>query len=115
MAVHIKRFEDAAVVIPEGTFTGGRETKELEAKLVDLVQEETVIVLNLSKTKWMNSVGMRVLVSTHKKALKHAAAFCVCEAPEWMGKVPWPFHVPPLQYFESCDEALKTLKDKSGQ
>ena len=55
---------------------------ELEEKLLDIIKNgENQIVLNLEKTEYISSAGLRVLIVVTKK-LYDSGHFCICNASE---------------------------------
>ncbi len=64
MGIKEKIVEDIAVVIPSGKLMGGPETDNLHEKIKSLIDDDMIkIVIDLSKVKWMNSLGLGILMS----------------------------------------------------
>ena len=79
MAIRIEHVGNVAVVSAEGRFVGGTETQQLDAALTKLVVEEgrTKLLLNLTGTQLMNSMGLGVLVKTQTAVNERGAHFAV--------------------------------------
>jgi anti-sigma B factor antagonist len=65
MPVAKKMIQDVAVVTPKGKLMGGPETMEIHESVKELVSEGvTKIVLDMSKVKWLNSVGLGMIMAS---------------------------------------------------
>ena len=79
MSVHIERDGDVAIVMPKGPIDGGKLTRELETDLRKLIfDDQQKIVLDLSHTPSMSSIGIGVLASVHVSATNRNLTLHVC-------------------------------------
>jgi len=72
MSVQKKMINDVAVLTPKGKLMGGPETTAIHDSVRELVEEGvTRIVLDMSKVKWLNSVGLGTIMAS-KTTLSNA-------------------------------------------
>lgn len=77
--MEIKNVEDVVILIPKGLLLGGRETDELEARIKELDgQGNEKLLIDLSQTTFMSSMGMACLVLAHAKYVKRGARVKLC-------------------------------------
>ena len=66
MAVSVERLGDVSVVVPQGSFFGGKETDELEKTFRDLQgKDNKKMVLDLGRVSHLNSIAIGLLVGAH--------------------------------------------------
>ncbi len=64
MGLKEKIIDGVAVVYPTGKLMGGPETDNLHEKIKSLISDEiTKVIIDLSKVKWMNSLGLGILMA----------------------------------------------------
>ncbi|NOZ62736.1 MAG: STAS domain-containing protein [Calditrichaeota bacterium] len=64
MKLKKREIENVLVVEISGEIMGGTETEDFRALIFEAIENEMVnIVIDLKKTKWMNSSGLGMLVS----------------------------------------------------
>ena len=78
--VRIEHVQDVAMVIAEGAFTGGAETEELDAALMDLMVEggQAKVLLNLTGTTHLGSSSIGILAAAHGHAQDNSLEFWIC-------------------------------------
>ena len=65
MSVTKKMINDVAVLLPKGKLMGGPETTAIHETVKELVSEGiTKVVLDMSKVKWLNSVGLGTIMAS---------------------------------------------------
>jgi len=70
MAVKEKILEDVAVVTVSGKLMGGNETKEVHEKVKGLITKGIKkVVIDMSKVKWLNSVGIGSIMACYTSLL----------------------------------------------
>ena len=68
MKIHTHAQDDIAILEPKGKLMGGPDTGELDERLYALLsQGAKKVILDLSKTEWINSSGMSILIHHWKK------------------------------------------------
>ncbi|HEX5030028.1 MAG TPA: STAS domain-containing protein [Tepidiformaceae bacterium] len=77
--MEIRNVEDVAILTPKGLLLGGRETDELEASIRELdgLGNEKLLI-DLSQTTFMSSMGMACLFLAHAKYIKRGARVKLC-------------------------------------
>ncbi|MFQ5600225.1 MAG: STAS domain-containing protein [Candidatus Krumholzibacteriia bacterium] len=81
MHVHVERRSDVVVIGPVGRFFGGDETKELEYKLgALLIEGRSCVVVDLERTRHLNSSAIGVLVGAHIRAQRRGSEIRICNA-----------------------------------
>ena len=77
--MEIRNVEDVAILTPKGLLLGGRETDELEAEIRELDgQGNEKLLIDLSQTTFMSSMGMACLFLAHAKYIKRGARVKLC-------------------------------------
>lgn len=77
--MEIRYVEDVVIVTPKGLLLGGRETDELEAEIRELDgQGNEKLLIDLSRTTFMSSMGMACLFLAHAKYIKRGARVKLC-------------------------------------
>lgn len=77
--MEVRNVDDVVILAPKGLLLGGKETDELEAKIKDLdSQGSEKLLINLSKTTFMSSMGMACLFLAHAKYVKRGARVKLC-------------------------------------
>jgi anti-anti-sigma factor len=75
MQVQVERGQRFAVVRPVGSFYGGSETVDLEHVLGALIDEQlSIVVIDLSRTRDLNSSAIGVLVGAYRRATARGTA-----------------------------------------
>ena len=65
MSVTKKMINDVAVLLPKGKLMGGPETTAIHETVKELVSEGiTKVVLDMSRVKWLNSVGLGTIMAS---------------------------------------------------
>jgi anti-anti-sigma factor len=80
MAVHVEKMHSIALVRPVGRFYGGDETAELEHKLGALLDGTRNVVIDLERTRDLNSSAIGVLLGALRQAKAHDAEIALCNA-----------------------------------
>ncbi len=111
MAVRVEKMGDIAVVMPEGSFYGGKETDELDRTLKELqASDNKKLVLDLAKVSHLNSIAIGILVATYTNYQKRGARVVLANVDKRIQNV---FVVTKLSLvFEVADtrqDALKAL------
>ena len=71
MTVKEKIVDDVAVVTVSGKLMGGSETKEVHEKVKSLIAGGIKkVVIDMSKVKWLNSVGIGSIMACYTSLLK---------------------------------------------
>jgi len=79
MSLEIRTADDVVILNPRGMLLGGAETDELEEKIKDLDGKgNEKLLINLGKTTFMSTMGMRVLFWAHAKYVKRGARVKLC-------------------------------------
>ena len=77
--MEIRNVEDVAILIPRGLLLGGKETNELEARIKELDEEgNEKLLIDLSQTTFMSSMGMACLFLAHAKYIRRGARVKLC-------------------------------------
>lgn len=77
--MEIRNVEDVAILIPRGLLLGGKETDELEARIRELDEEgNEKLLIDLSQTTFMSSMGMACLFLAHAKYVRRGARVKLC-------------------------------------
>lgn len=88
MQVQVERGHSFAVVRPIGSFYGGSETDELERKLGALLEDGVpIVVVDLSRTRDLNSSAIGVLIGGYRRAVARDAALCLSGADQALQNV----------------------------
>jgi anti-anti-sigma factor len=80
MHVQVETLHSLAIVRPIGRFYGGAETAELEHKLGALLDGTRNVIVDLERTRDLNSIAIGALMAAHRQALAHAAQLALCHA-----------------------------------
>ena len=81
MQVQVEHGHSFAIVRPVGSFYGGGETQELEHKLGALIDDGLpVVVVDLSRTRDLNSNAIGVLIGGQRRALLRGTSLRLCGA-----------------------------------
>lgn len=79
MSLKMRTEDGVTILTPRGMLLGGRETDELEDKVVE---QDTAgnqrLLINLGETTYMSSMGLAVLLLARAKYLKRGAQVKVC-------------------------------------
>ena len=69
---------DQTILRIEGKF-GDKSSPDIEKRLEEMIDKETGdILLDLSKTTYISSAGIRVLILSHKRAVKNNKRIIIC-------------------------------------
>ncbi|MFC1565314.1 STAS domain-containing protein [candidate division KSB1 bacterium] len=64
MGLKVKTIDDVTIVVPSGKLMGGKDTDELRDMIKSLISDNSLkVVIDLSKVKWMNSIGLGTLMA----------------------------------------------------
>jgi anti-anti-sigma factor len=75
----IKTIDDIVILTPKGLLLGGKETDELEARIKELDSAgNEKLLIDLSQTTFMSSMGMACLFLAHAKYIKRGARVKLC-------------------------------------
>lgn len=75
----IRTIDDVVILTPRGLLLGGKETDELEARIEELDGEgNEKLLIDLSQTTFMSSMGMACLFLAHAKYVKRGARVKLC-------------------------------------
>lgn len=80
MPVHVETLHSLAFVRPVGHFYGGDETAELEHKLGALLDGTRNVVIDLERTRDLNSIAIGVLIGALRQAQMHQTEIALCNA-----------------------------------
>jgi len=80
MQVHVEQLHSLALVRPVGRFYGGDETTELEHKLGALLDGTRNVIVDLERTRDLNSSAIGVLLGAHRQAQQRDAQLALCNA-----------------------------------
>jgi anti-anti-sigma factor len=79
MSLKMRTEDGVTILTPRGMLLGGRETDELEQRVVE---QDTAgnqrLLINLGETTYMSSMGLAVLLLARAKYLKRGAQIKVC-------------------------------------
>jgi anti-anti-sigma factor len=78
MHVQVEKLQSLAIVRPIGRFYGGDETAELEHKLGILLDGTRNVIVDLERTRDLNSSAIGALVAAQRQAAAHAAQIALC-------------------------------------
>lgn len=79
MAFRTEKVDDVVLVLPEGSFTGGRETDQLEHELRRHVQaDQRKLLIDLRNTSHLSSVPIGMLVGVHTSAEHRGLNLYMC-------------------------------------
>jgi len=79
MAFRTEKIGDVVLVLPEGRFTGGRETDQLESELRRHIQaDQKKLLLDLRNTSHLTSVPIGMLVGVHTSAQNRGLHLYMC-------------------------------------
>jgi anti-sigma B factor antagonist len=83
----IEKSEDIAVIVIQGDLWGGPETCNLQCAIKDEITElitsgERKFILDLAKTRRINSIGLGVLVAIHASIQNAGAELRICSVDE---------------------------------
>ena len=77
--MEIRKVEDVVILTPKGLLLGGKETDEIEARIKELDSEgNEKLLIDLSQTTFMSSMGMACLFLAHAKYVKRGARVKIC-------------------------------------
>lgn len=77
--MEIRTIDDVVILTPKGLLLGGKETDELETRIKDLDSEgNEKLLIDLSQTTFMSSMGMACLFLAHAKYIKRGARVKLC-------------------------------------
>lgn len=77
--MEIRTIDDVVILTPKGLLLGGKETDELETAIKDLdSQGNEKLLVDLSQTTFMSSMGMACLFLAHAKYIKRGARVKLC-------------------------------------
>jgi anti-anti-sigma factor len=81
MKLGVSTTDDVTVLTPYGMLLGGDETDEFEDTVRDLDKEGSKkLLINLSETTFMNSLGLTVLFLAHARFARRGATVKLCGA-----------------------------------
>ncbi len=80
MHVQVEQLHTIAFVRPIGRFYGGNETSELEHKLGAVLDGTRNVIIDLERTRDLNSIAIGVLIGAHRQAAKHRTQLALCNA-----------------------------------
>jgi anti-anti-sigma factor len=80
MPVHVETLHSLAFVRPVGHFYGGDETAELEHKLGAVLDGTRNVVIDLERTRDLNSIAIGVLLGALRQAQAHQTEIALCNA-----------------------------------
>jgi anti-anti-sigma factor len=79
MSLTIRTVGDVTVLCPKGMYLGGRETRELETKLDELLRAGTrKVLINLAETDYLSSPPLNVLLSARPRFLESRGQVKLC-------------------------------------
>ena len=79
MAFRTEKIGDVLLVLPEGGFSGGRETDQLESELRRHIQgDQKKLLLDLRNTSHLSSVPIGMLVGVHTSASNRGVHLYMC-------------------------------------
>jgi len=118
MKLGVSAVDDVYVLTPHGMLLGEKETEEIQAKVKELDQNgNTKLLLNLSQTTFMSSLGMAALFIAHMKYSKRNATVKICCVERKIMQV-FELVKLPLVYdghiHETEDEALNSFRSMKG-
>jgi anti-sigma B factor antagonist len=111
MGVRVEKHGDIAIVAPDGSFFGGKETDDLDRALKDLqAHDNKKAVLDLGKVSHLNSIAIGLLVGCYTNYKNRGGRIILANVDRRIENV---FVITKLSLvFEiasSREEALKTL------
>lgn len=66
MAFNFEMMDDVAVLFVSGKLMGGNETSEIQERVKELIAERIKkVIIDLSGVKWLNSLGIVMLLSSY--------------------------------------------------
>ena len=80
MHVQVETLHSLAIVRPIGRFYGGDETAELEHKLGALLDGSRNVIVDLERTRDLNSIAIGALMAAQRQARAHSAQLALCHA-----------------------------------
>lgn len=79
MSLKVRTEDGVTILTPRGMLLGGRETDELEQRIVEQdAAGNQRLLINLGETTYMSSMGLAVLLLARAKYLKRGAQVKVC-------------------------------------
>ena len=79
MSLEVRNMGDVVVLNPKGLLLGGKETDELQEKILELDRAgNNKLLLNLGKVTFMSSMGLAVVFRAHASYAKRGATVKIC-------------------------------------
>lgn len=79
MSLEVRTTDGAVILTPRGMLLGGKETEELQARIISLDGTGNQrLLINLGKTTYMSSMGLAALFLARAKYLKRGAVVKLC-------------------------------------
>ena len=83
MSLMSRKEGSIAILTPHGMLLSGRDTDELEQRIVELDEAGNArLLINLSETDYLSSTGLGVLLLARAKYLKRGAQVKICSVGE---------------------------------
>jgi len=81
MSLDFRTKDGVVILTPKGMLLGGKETDELQSKIVQLdTAGNERLLINVGKTTYMSSMGLAALFIARTKYLKRGAKVKLCSA-----------------------------------
>jgi anti-anti-sigma factor len=114
MAFRTDKIGDVVVVMPEGSFTGGRETDQFESELRRHIQaNQKKILLDLRGTSHLSSVPIGMLVGVHTSATNRGLHLFMCNIERRIDNVLVVLKlINVFNVFDTREQALEAFKKK---
>ena len=79
MSLEVRNQGDVVILSPKGLLLGGKETDELQAKILELDRAgNNKLLLNLGRATFMSSVGLAVLFRAQASYAERGATVKIC-------------------------------------
>jgi anti-anti-sigma factor len=79
MGLEVRNHHDVVILNPKGMLLGGRETDELQEKIIELDRAgNNRLLLNLGKLSFTSSMGLAVLFRAHASYSNRGATVKLC-------------------------------------
>lgn len=100
-----------AILHLKGEFIGGQETEDLQNTLKQLAeQQKNSLIINLEKTRYLNSTALGVLIAAHTNFAKREGKVVLCNLSKSIENI---FVITKLTMvfpiFENLEEAIKSI------
>ncbi|MFC1563444.1 STAS domain-containing protein [candidate division KSB1 bacterium] len=114
MGIKEKITGNVAIVKVSGKLMGGPETDELHDKVKSLISDNiNKIVIDLSKVKWMNSLGIGILMSCFTSSAVAGGGVILAGATEKVNSLLVITQLISLfEHYETVDEAITAFENK---